>query len=204
MNKAEQLPIIFHDPQFLLGAHDTHQFPEDGTIEVAFAGRSNVGKSSAINTITNRRKLARTSKTPGRTQQINFFALSSELRLVDLPGYGFAQVPIKIKQHWQKTIQHYLHSRRNLVMLVLLMDIRHPLTELDQKIIESASKNNLRTHILLTKSDKFKRGKAKTAALQVEKYLKKIPGQFSVQTFSSQNHDGVNTIRTLIAEQIEH
>ena len=127
--------LFARDVTFMLSAVSLDTLPPARLPEICFAGRSNVGKSSAINTITNRRKLARTSKTPGRTQQINFFNLGDELRLVDLPGYGFAQVPIKIKEHWQKTIHHYLNSRSNLFMLVLLMDIRHPLTELDQKII---------------------------------------------------------------------
>jgi len=130
-----QLPEILRNPTFLLGAAESHQFPKDDAVEVAFAGRSNVGKSSAINAICNRRKLARTSKVPGRTQQINFFSMGDSARLVDLPGYGFAQVPLPVKKKWEATIQDYLKERQNLIVLVLLMDIRRPLTELDWQMV---------------------------------------------------------------------
>ncbi|MFT5612071.1 MAG: GTP-binding protein [Arenicella sp.] len=198
-----QLPEILRNPEFLLGAAEPHQFPQDDKIEIAFAGRSNVGKSSAINAIANRRKLARTSKTPGRTQQINFFSLGEEARLVDLPGYGFAQVPLAIKNKWQKTIQNYLAERKNLVVLVLLMDIRHPLTDLDQQMVDWACESELPTQILLTKADKLKRGKAAAAVLQVEKSLSAIGGQFAVEPFSSLNYTGVTQMRSQMAEWLE-
>jgi len=196
------LPDILRAPEFLLGAAEPHQFPDDNKLEIAFAGRSNVGKSSAINAITNRRKLARTSKTPGRTQQINFFSLGEDARLVDLPGYGFAQVPLAVKEKWQTTIQHYLSQRSNLLILVLLMDIRHPLTELDWQIVNWASQSELPTQVLLTKADKLKRGKASAALLGVEKQLKKIPGEFAVEVFSSLNFTGVNAMRMQLAEWV--
>ena len=189
------LPEILRDPQFLLGAAEPHQFPADELVEIAFAGRSNVGKSSAINAISNRRKLARTSKVPGRTQQINFFSMGQQARLVDLPGYGFAQVPLAVKEKWQKTIHEYLADRKNLIVLVLLMDIRHPLTELDIQMIQWASDSELPTQILLTKADKFKRGKIAATALRVEKELRKFPGNFAVEPFSSQNYTGVDKVR---------
>jgi GTP-binding protein len=198
-----QLPEILRNPEFLLGAAEPHQFPQDDKIEIAFAGRSNVGKSSAINAIANRRKLARTSKTPGRTQQINFFSLGEDARLVDLPGYGFAQVPLAIKNKWQKTIQSYLAERKNLVVLVLLMDIRHPLTDLDQQMVDWACESELPTQILLTKADKLKRGKAAAAVLQVEKRLSTIGGQFAVEPFSSLNYTGVTQMRSQMAEWVE-
>lgn len=198
--KSSELPPLFQNPEFILGAHDIDQFPEDDAIEFAFAGRSNVGKSSAINALTNRRKLARTSKTPGRTQQINFFKLNEQTRLVDLPGYGFAQVPLKVKEHWQKTIFTYLAERPNLIILVLLMDIRHPMTELDTKIISWCSEIDLPVHILLTKSDKLKRGKLSATVLQVRKQLKNYSGTFSVAPFSSQDHEGVTETRRFLAE----
>lgn len=198
-----EMPQILREPEFLLGAAEPHQFPQDELIEIAFAGRSNVGKSSAINAITNRRKLARTSKTPGRTQQINFFSLGPQARLADLPGYGFAQVPLAIKEKWQKTIQTYLRERPNLVILVLLMDIRHPLTELDKQMIEWAHSAELPTQILLTKADKFKRGKASAAVLTVEKYVAEIGGQFAVEPFSSLNYQGVNKMRQQMAEWVK-
>ena len=201
-SQTQQLPEILRHPEFLLGAAEVQQFPNDTKVEIAFAGRSNVGKSSAINAITNRRKLARTSKTPGRTQQINFFSLGSEARLVDLPGYGFAQVPLKVKEKWQKTIHQYLAERENLLILVLLMDIRHPLTPLDQQIIQWASDSELPTQILLTKADKYKQGRLKATVLQVEKELSSIPGNFAVEPFSSLNYLGVNKIRQQMAEWV--
>jgi len=196
------LPTILHAPEFLLGAAQASQFPQDEAVEVAFAGRSNVGKSSAINAICNRRKLARTSKVPGRTQQINFFSLGENARLVDLPGYGFAQVPLAVKKKWELTIHQYLAERSNLIVLVLLMDIRHPLTELDQQMIKWASDSNLPTQILLTKADKLTRGKAANTALAVENKLKNTPGQFEVETFSSTNYTGVNEMRAQLSEWV--
>lgn len=197
-----QLPDILRNPEFILGAAEPHQFPQDDKIEIAFAGRSNVGKSSAINAIANRRKLARTSKTPGRTQQINFFSLGEQARLVDLPGYGFAQVPIAVKEKWQKMIQNYLAERNNLVVLVLLMDIRHPLTDLDWEMVKWAGISELPTQILLTKADKFKRGKTAASVLSVERQLAKITGEFAVEPFSSLNYLGVQKMRSQMAEWV--
>lgn len=201
-DKPPKLPEILRNPQFLLGAAESHQFPTDDIPEVAFAGRSNVGKSSAINAICSRRKLARTSKVPGRTQQINFFSIGLEARLVDLPGYGFAQVPLKVKEKWQKTIHKYLAERTNLRVLVLLMDIRRPLTELDWQMVEWASESKLPTQILLTKSDKFKRAKINSTVLAVEKSLAEIAGQFAVEPFSAQNYTGVEAMRAQLAEWV--
>ncbi len=203
LDREQALPSSLRDPQFILGAAKPHQFPVDETVEIAFAGRSNVGKSSAINAICNRRKLARTSKVPGRTQQINFFSLGEKARLVDLPGYGFAQVPLSVKKDWEATIQNYLTERPNLIVLVLLMDIRHPLTDLDRQMVRWASDADLPTQILLTKADKLKRGKAASTQLAVEKELKKVKGQFGVEPFSSLNFTGVNAIRAQIDEWIE-
>lgn len=197
-----QLPAILREPVFLLGAAEPHQFPEDDLIEIAFAGRSNVGKSSAINAICNRRKLARTSKQPGRTQQINFFSMGETARLADLPGYGFAQVPLSVKKKWQDTIHKYLADRPNLRVLVLLMDIRHPLTDLDWQMVNWASESNLPTQILLTKADKFKRGKVASTVLNVEKQLENIAGQFAVEPFSSENYTGVAEMRAQLEEWV--
>lgn len=200
--KGQSLPEVLRSPEFLLGAAEPHQFPNDEFVEVAFAGRSNVGKSSAINAICNRRKLARTSKVPGRTQQINFFSLGDSARLVDLPGYGFAQVPLAVKKKWQATIHKYLAERPNLIVLVLLMDIRHPLTDLDWQMINWVSDSKLPTQILLTKADKLTRGKAANVALSVENELKNTPGQFAVETFSSHNYTGVNEMRAQLSEWV--
>ena len=203
IDRQQALPDSLRSPEFVLGAAQPSQFPNDKCIEIAFAGRSNVGKSSAINAICNRRKLARTSKVPGRTQQINFFSLGPSSRLVDLPGYGFAQVPLAVKKEWQATIQKYLTERDNLVVLVLLMDIRHPLTELDLQMIRWASESNLPTQILLTKADKFKRGKIASTVPKVEKELEKFKGDFGVEPFSSLNFTGVNAMRSQIQEWID-
>jgi len=197
------LPEILREPQFLLGAAEPKQFPDDDLVEIAFAGRSNVGKSSAINAISNRRKLARTSKVPGRTQQINFFSLGNNARLVDLPGYGFAQVPLAVKKKWQDTIHEYLSERKNLIVLVLLMDIRHPLTELDLQMIKWASDSQLPSQILLTKADKLKRGKIAATSLKVESELKNYPGNFAVEAFSSQNYLGVDKVRLQMQEWVQ-
>lgn len=202
-NKSNSdLPEILRDPQFIIGAAEPNQFPKDEIIEIAFAGRSNVGKSSAINAIANRRKLARTSKTPGRTQQINFFTLGEHARLADLPGYGFAQVPLAIKEKWQKTIKSYLSTRDNLRVLVLLMDIRHPLTDLDWNMVKWASESELPTQILLTKADKLKRGRIASTVLAVEKEIAAVNGQFAVEPFSSLNYTGVNEMRAQLAEWV--
>ena len=193
--KSPSLPQLLRNPEFLLGAAQPWQFPDDELVEVAFAGRSNVGKSSAINAITNRRKLARTSKQPGRTQEINFFSMGPDARLVDLPGYGYAQVPLAVKKKWQETIHHYLSNRPNLIILILLMDIRHPLTELDVQMLEWARDSELPTQILLTKADKFKQGKVASTVLKVEKEIQALGGQFAVESFSSQSYIGVQKIR---------
>ena len=197
------IPRILQQCEFILGAAKAAQFPQDSRAEIAFAGRSNVGKSSAINALTGRNKLARTSKTPGRTQQINFFTLGDSARLVDLPGYGFAQVPIAIKQEWQKTIHKYLSERSNLVVLVLLMDIRHPLTELDQQMLAWARDSKLPTQVLLTKADKLTRGKADATALRVESVLATYGGHFAVEPFSATKGTGVVELRTQINEWVE-
>lgn len=200
---GQKLPELLRDPQFILGAAEPHQFPQDELVEIAFAGRSNVGKSSAINAITNRRKLARTSKVPGRTQQINFFSLGEHARLVDLPGYGFAQVPLAVKKSWQDTIQKYLAERSNLVVLVLLMDIRHPLTDLDKQMLSWANDSDLPTQILLTKADKFKRGRVASTVLSVEREIKSLGGHMAVEPFSSQSYIGVNAMRNQLSEWVD-
>ncbi len=207
-NKNEKpqqgLPVALRHPQFILGAAKPSQFPNDDLVEIAFAGRSNVGKSSAINAICNRRKLARTSKVPGRTQQINFFSLGETARLVDLPGYGFAQVPLAVKKDWETTIHRYLTERSNLIVLVLLMDIRHPLTDLDRQMVKWASESDLPTQILLTKADKLKRGKIASTTLNVEKELANINGQFGVEPFSSLKFTGVDAMREQIQEWVDN
>lgn len=181
--------------EFLKSAARVHQLPTDEGYEVAFAGRSNAGKSSALNALTGSRQLARTSKTPGRTQLINIFVLKDESRrLVDLPGYGYAKVARKTKQDWQQNLAHYLEVRESLKGLILLMDIRHPLKELDQMMIDWAVARALPVHILLTKADKLSRGAASQVVLQVRNRYEIYPDLISVQCFSSLKRQGVEAL----------
>lgn len=161
----------YRHAEFLISAPNLDSCPPDSGAEIAFAGRSNAGKSSAINALTGQSKLARTSKTPGRTQLINFFDLGDNRRLVDLPGYGFAQVPLAVKQAWQRSLEDYLQARASLAGLVVLMDIRHPLQERDRLLIDWATAAELPVHAVLTKADKLKRGGAMSSLHTVEKYL---------------------------------
>jgi len=200
MSNDAYLPKILMSPQFMLGAREAHQWPEDAGYEVGFAGRSNVGKSSALNRILQRKKIARTSKTPGRTQEINFFSLDETRRLVDLPGYGFAKVPLAMRKEWEKHINSYLEKRQSLKGIVLLMDIRHPLTDLDQQILQWINEAGLPVHVLLTKSDKLKPGAAKSTLLQVASKLEKMGVAGSIQTFSAENGDGLEDVRNAITE----
>jgi GTP-binding protein len=181
--------------QFLKSAARVDQLPEDAGFEVAFAGRSNAGKSSALNCLTGIRQLARTSKTPGRTQLINLFTVGDmEKRLVDLPGYGYAKVALKIKLEWQENLAEYLEVRQCLRGLVLLMDIRHPLKELDQMMIEWAINRQLPVHVLLTKADKLSRGPVNSAVIQVHQHYKYVENLLSVQPFSSLKKMGIEEL----------
>ncbi|EAQ65724.1 putative GTPase, involved in coordination of cell cycle (EngB) [Marinomonas sp. MED121] len=187
---------IFRSAHFIKSAEKLSQCPVDQGLEVAFAGRSNAGKSTALNTLTDQKKLARTSKTPGRTQLINCFGLNVEdRRLIDLPGYGFAKVPVAMKMKWQAHMQDYLMNRRSLAGVVLVMDIRHPLKEFDHMMLDWAKSNKMQVHVILTKSDKLKRGPAKSTKLQVAKALKDLEVIGSVQTFSGLNGDGIDELR---------
>ena len=194
-----KIPALLQNPEFLDAAAKPHQWPEGG-IEVAFAGRSNVGKSSAINAIMQRKKLARTSKTPGRTQQIVFFSLSDSQRVVDLPGYGFAKVPLAVRQEWEKYIGSYISERNGLRGLIQLMDIRHPLTELDQQMLMWCVNINLPVHILLTKADKLKFGAAKNTMLQVARQIEELGVDCSIQMFSAHKNIGLEDSRQIIVD----
>jgi GTP-binding protein len=180
----------YREAQFLTSAAKLGQCPPDEGWEVAFAGRSNAGKSSAINSLTNNKKLAKTSKTPGRTQLINFFALSHSQRLVDLPGYGFAKVPLSVKQDWTRLVENYLQNRRSLRGLILLMDVRHPLQPVDEQLLAWGAAAAMPVHILLTKADKLKRGGAGDTLLKVRAKLRDHPGHASAQLFSALKHQG--------------
>ena len=175
--------------QYLCSAHVANQWPQDRGHEVAFAGRSNVGKSSVINAIAGQARLARTSKTPGRTQQIVFFEIDSGRRLVDLPGYGYAKVPPRLQRHWEKTVRHYLEDRNSLRGLILLGDIRRGLTDLDRQLLEWCAYKDLPVHLLLTKSDKLNRSAANQALTQVQRDNRL--NTVTVQLFSALRRVGI-------------
>ncbi|MCU1718589.1 ribosome biogenesis GTP-binding protein YihA/YsxC [Pseudomonas sp. 5P_3.1_Bac2] len=195
-------PIIglCQQASFLISAAKVEQCPDDFGHEVAFAGRSNAGKSSALNTLTHA-SLARTSKTPGRTQLLNFFKLDDERRLVDLPGYGYAKVPIPLKLHWQKHLEAYLGSRESLRGLILMMDIRHPLTEFDELMLDWSIASQMPMHILLTKADKLAFGAAKNALLKVQQDIRKRWGDHvSIQLFSAPKRMGIEEAQGVLAQ----
>jgi len=183
---------IYRQAEYLISAAKLDQSPDDEGYEVAFAGRSNAGKSSALNAICDQKSLARTSKTPGRTQLLNFFRMDDDRRLVDLPGYGYAKVPISMKKQWQGTLTRYLEQRKCLKGLVLMMDVRHPLKEYDVQMLDWANSIELPVHVLLTKADKLKKGPASASYQKVKKFLKESEGEFTVQLFSSLKKTGVD------------
>lgn len=189
--------IHYNQARFNKSAAKLQQCPADVGAEVAFAGRSNAGKSSAINTLTNQTKLARISKTPGRTQLINFFDLNVEgTRVVDLPGYGFAKVSLEMKEHWQRHLDDYLQNRQCLRGVVLVMDIRHPMKEFDQMMVSWCQQTGMPLHVLMTKADKLKKGPAQSTVLKLRKQLTEILGdQVTVQKFSSLKKDGVDQLQ---------
>lgn len=179
---------------FLKSAARVNQLPPDEGFEVAFAGRSNAGKSSALNTLTGIKSLARTSKTPGRTQLINLFTIDEQRRLVDLPGYGYAKVALKVKVDWQDNLAHYLEVRQSLKGLVLVMDIRHPLKELDQMMINWSLNRELPVHLLLTKADKLSKSEVKSTVLKVKKTYELAEHLVTIQSFSSLKKEGVGEL----------
>ena len=185
----------YRQAHFLISAGKANQFPQGGH-EVAFAGRSNAGKSSAINTLCDNKGLARTSKTPGRTRLVNFFELDEDHRLVDLPGYGFAKVPVAMKNEWQKLMTQYLSEQQPLNGLVVIMDIRHPLNDYDWQMLEWCQHYQLPMHILLTKADKIKRGAQQNSLLKTRKLLKEADIDASVQTFSALKKTGLDELVT--------
>lgn len=189
----------FQHATFLTSAAKLSQLPADQGIEVAFAGYSNAGKSSALNLLCQQKKLAKTSKTPGRTRLINLFQLDQQQRLVDLPGYGYAKVPQEMKQRWQKTLGDYLRLRECLHGLVIVMDIRHPLKIYDEAMIEWANEASLPVHLLLNKADKYKFGAAKNSLLQVQKQLNP-DADISVQLFSALKRQGITELVTRLNE----
>ncbi|MFP2769208.1 ribosome biogenesis GTP-binding protein YihA/YsxC [Oceanisphaera sp. KMM 10153] len=192
--------INFNTARFITSAPDINQMPADSGIEIAFAGRSNAGKSSALNTITQQKSLARTSKTPGRTQLINVFELSEGKRLIDLPGYGYAKVPEEMKLKWQQALSVYLQQRESLKGLVVLMDIRHPLKDIDQQLLQWASESRLPVLALLTKCDKLKPGPRKSEVLRVREAVTVFGGDIRVESFSSLKGLGLDRAREILSE----
>ncbi len=181
---------------YLKSVHELKQLPEDGGWEVAIAGRSNAGKSSAINAIVDQTSLARTSKTPGRTQQLVYFQVAPQRFLVDLPGYGYAKVPPSLRDHWQGLIDAFFRTRQALRGLVVVMDVRHPLRDFDQQMLGYGAARGLACHCLLTKADKLPRGQQSKALLETRRAL----GEgVSVQLFSAASHLGVDEARAVLS-----
>ena len=187
--------LDFRQTRFMLSAAQAAQFPPDRGHEVAFAGRSNSGKSTALNALTDQKALARTSKTPGRTQLINFFEVDETRRFVDLPGYGFAKVPDRVRKSWQQLLEGYVENRESLVGVVLLMDSRRPLKSFDQEMLKWIEHLGLPTHVLLSKVDKLKKKELHDTLQRVEVELQ---GRCSVQAFSAASGEGIDSARALL------
>ena len=201
----------FQRARYLLSAHNVSQLPPDGGFEVAFAGRSNAGKSTALNAICQQGSLARVSKTPGRTQQLVFFDFAPKQNeapankyLVDLPGYGYAKVPKDLQAHWQTFIDRYFTTREALKGLVVIMDIRHPLKDYDLQMLGYAVNRGLPAHALLTKADKLGRGQQMQTMHAVRRELQSRFGDsVGVQVFSGESKQGVDEVRGVVAQWLE-
>ena len=187
--------LNYHLARYLISASTLEQCPPDEAREVAFVGRSNAGKSSAINVLTAQTKLARTGKTPGRTQLLNYFEVAPQRYIVDLPGFGYAKVPLDMKHRWQRQLELYLQERQSLQGLVLLMDIRHPFTEFDEMLVQWCADSDLPLHVLLTKADKLSRGAAKNEVLAARKKLEALHPHMTVQLFSALSKEGADELR---------
>jgi GTP-binding protein len=183
--------LPFAAAKFSLSVHDPRELPRPGIPEIAFAGRSNAGKSSAINTLAGRRRLAFVSKTPGRTQLINFFSLDGRAYLVDLPGYGYAGVPGEVREHWKHLVGTYVSTRQSLAAVVVVMDVRHPLTSLDRTLLDWLRESRRGIHVLLTKADKLSRQAQQAAMTKVRRELATHYPGATVQLFSSTKRDGI-------------
>ncbi|MDT8398368.1 MAG: ribosome biogenesis GTP-binding protein YihA/YsxC [Pseudomonadales bacterium] len=198
---ASRPGLDYHQSHYFISASTLAQCPApEQAREVAFVGRSNAGKSSAINVLAGQTRLARTSKTPGRTQLMNFFEIIPHRYLVDLPGFGYAKVPDAVKVQWQKQLERYLQERESLQGLVLLMDIRHPCKDFDLMVMDWAQPSRMPLHVLLTKADKLTYGAARSALLGVQKQLAVYGGSVSVQLFSSLKREGVDELRLKLDE----
>jgi len=190
----------YEQVKFLTSANRTTQLPPDDGVEVAVSGRSNAGKSSAINVITGRKGLARTSKAPGATRLINFFELEPGRRLVDLPGYGFAKVPGAMREHWGELISAYFQRRESLRGAIVVMDVRHPLTANDRDMLAVALSRNVPVHVLLTKADKLGRGAARQA---LAGFLRDAGKGVTAQLFSALNGEGLEEARRMLERMLD-
>lgn len=195
-----QVVLPYQQTTYLKSVAELDQLPDDSGAEVAFIGRSNAGKSSSLNVITGIKGLARTSKTPGRTQMINFFLVEDDKRLVDLPGYGYAKVPLSVRERWMENVDEYLRIRKCLKGLVIVMDIRHPLKELDLQVISWAMDCGIKTHILLTKADKLKSAAQRKVLREVKDELVRYGEALTVQLFSSIERIGVDEAKIILSE----
>jgi GTP-binding protein len=198
---------IYQQAKFMNSSPSLKDTPPDVGKEIAFAGRSNAGKSSAINTLARQNSLARTSKTPGRTQMLNFFEINEHRRFVDLPGYGYAKVPLDVKNKWHQLMEIYLTQRKSLCAIILVMDVRHPLTDFDWQMVEWCQHTGLPLHILLTKADKLTYGAAKNTLLQVQRELKDVNIPITAQLFSALKKTGVDEVHqaldALFGDQVQ-
>ncbi|MGP1923543.1 MAG: ribosome biogenesis GTP-binding protein YihA/YsxC [Arsenophonus sp. NEOnobi-MAG3] len=190
----------YHQTKFVISAPNIRYLPNYYGIEIAFAGRSNAGKSSTLNALTQQKNLARTSKTPGRTQLINLFEVAEGIRLVDLPGYGYAEVPESVKRQWQQALSEYLQKRKCLKGLIILMDIRHPLKDLDIQMIKLAIVMNIPILVLLTKADKLVPNKQKAQVIAVRNRLKTVANNIEVEIFSSLKKIGIDKLQFKLNE----
>lgn len=195
---------LYQKATYLKSAPNLSHCPEDIGYEVAFAGRSNAGKSSALNVLTSQKSLARTSKTPGRTQMINFFVLDELRSLVDLPGYGFAKVNINVKKLWEAGLAEYVEKRDALKGLVLMMDVRHPMQPLDEMMLNWTKELDLPVHILLTKADKLSRNQASKTLLELQNQLKQNHSHASAQLFSSLKKQGLDQAWSKLDEWMDY
>jgi GTP-binding protein len=189
--KASRDDLPLAAAAFSLSVHDPRELPSPGKPEIAFAGRSNAGKSSVINTLAGRRRLAFVSKTPGRTQLINFFSLAGQAYLVDLPGYGYAGVPGEVRDHWKHLVGTYVSTRESLAAVIVVMDVRHPLTTLDKTLLDWLHEARREVHILLTKADKLSKQAAQAALAKVRRELATHYPGMTVQLFSSMKREGI-------------
>jgi GTP-binding protein len=194
---------LFNQSQYLVSAYRYDQLPEDTGQEIAFVGRSNAGKSTTINALTNHKGLAKVSKTPGRTQLFNCFEFAPGQRLIDLPGYGYAKVPEKMRKHWQKEIDFYLMNRKSLIGVVIIMDIRHAMKAFDEQMIHWANQSGLHSHVLLNKADKLSRSQMAKALQNTQKTITAISATTTCQTFSALRKQGADVLSNTISPWFE-